>query len=50
MADNKLFLKNDLELVSENIAVSSFKNKYENYVSKQKKILYICIYNPKTIR
>ena len=43
MADYKLFLKNDLELVSENMAVSSFKNKYGNYVSKQKKI-YIYVY------
>ena len=36
MDDYKLFLRNDLELVSENMAVSSFKNKYENYLSKQK--------------
>ena len=35
------FKKNDLDLVSENMAVSSFKNKYENYLSKQK---YIYVY------
>ena len=40
MANNKLFLKDDLELVSEDMAVSSFKNKYENYLNK----IYIYIY------
>ena len=46
MADNKHFLKDELELVSENMAVSSFKNKYDNYLNKKKEYQMRITTNP----